>query len=270
MKHISRFETAARPAATGRRPTMGIIGLGAFGTFAIPHLAPLFDLHLHDAARSIDAAVLPCGARPAPLAEAAAQDVVVLAVPFGALGEAASAIAPWLRPGALVADVCSLKVKPLAILRDVLPDHVDIVGTHPLFGPQSGGAGVGGLRIAVSPVRGRRAAIVRRFLEKRMGLAAFEIAPEDHDREMAYVQGLTHLLSRILVAMEIPALRHTTPTFDHMMRMVESVRHDTDELYRTITLENPYSAEVRTRFLAAAKALALPKDGVMRRSRPVV
>lgn len=242
------------------RPGMGIIGIGAFGAFAIPHLARHFDLSLHDAGPHIETLRLPERARRADLETAARQDVVVLAVPFAALDEVARAIAPLLKPGALVVDVCSLKVRPLEILDKALPPHVDIVGTHPLFGPQSGKGGIGGLRIAVCRARGRRDVLVRRFLKAGLGLDAFDTTAEHHDRQMAYVQGLTHLLSRVILAMDLPPLEHTTPTFEHMMRMVASVRHDTDELYKAITLENPFADEMRARFLDAAKRLAGP-DG---------
>lgn len=243
---------------TPRRPGMGLIGVGAFGAFAVPHLAAHFDLRLYDRERDLATLALPRGARPAALAEAAAQAIVVLAVPLAGLRGVAREIAPMLRPGALVVDVSSLKVKPLAILEETLPAHVDIVGTHPLFGPQSGSGGIEGLRIAVCAGRGRRSAAVGRFLAQSLRLDVIATTPERHDREMAYVQGLTHLLGRVLVAMDIPPLDLTTPTFEHMMRMVSSVRHDTDELYRTITVENPFAAEVKARFLDAAGALARP------------
>lgn len=241
-----------------RRPGMGLIGVGAFGAFAVPHLAPHFDLRLYDRGRDLDAMAMPRGARRAALAEAAAQAIVVLAVPLAVLPDVAGKIAPMLRPGALVVDVSSLKVKPLAILEETLPAHVDIVGTHPLFGPQSGSGGIAGLRIAVCAGRGRRTSAVERFLARSLGLDVIATTPERHDRQMAYVQGLTHLLGRVLVAMDIPPVDLTTPTFEHMMRMVASVRRDTDELYRTITVENPYAAEVRTRFLDAVSGLARP------------
>ncbi len=241
-----------------RRSGMGLIGVGAFGAFAVPHLARHFDLRLYDRGRDLGALALPRGARATALAEAAAQAIVVLAVPLAALRGIAEDIAPMLRPGALVVDVSSLKVKPLAILEETLPAHVDIVGTHPLFGPQSGSAGIEGLRIAVCAGRGRRAAAVERFLSRALGLDATRTTPERHDRQMAYVQGLTHLLGRVLVAMDIPPVDLATPTFEHMMRMVSSVRHDTDELYRTITVENPFAAEVKARFLDVARRLAAP------------
>lgn len=243
-------------------PGLGLFGTGAFGRFCIPHLRPHFTLHPHD----------PAHPQSVPLAVAAAQPIVLLAVPLSRLRELAIAIAPHLQPGALVLDVCSIKLRPLAILEECLPGDVDIVGTHPLFGPQSGKDGIAGLRIAVCEARGRRAAGVARFLRDTLRLTVLQTTPAEHDRQVAYVQGLTHLLARIVIGMDIPPLQQETVTFSHLMRMVDTVRHDSDELFRTITAENPFMAEVRDRFAASARrtleGLATPHPIETEPSRP--
>jgi prephenate dehydrogenase len=150
-----------------------------------------------------------------------------------------------------------VKVAPLAVLAEVLPPHVAILGTHPLFGPQSGKAGIAGLRIALCPVRGVQARLAARFLRQAFGLQVLCTTPEEHDRQMAYVQGLTHIVSRIVLAMDVPPLEMRTTTFDHLTRMVDTVRHDSEALFRTIARDNPFAAEVRDSFArATAEVLA--------------
>jgi prephenate dehydrogenase len=231
---------------TGRhsRPGLGLIGVGAFGQFCIPHLRRFFDLHLHDNGRGLGE-----------LANAAGQDIVLLATPTRAIATVAAAIAPHLKPGALVLDVCSIKVKPLAALAAALPPYVDIVGTHPLFGPQSGRDGIRGRRLALCDVRGGRAPAVAGFLRRRLGLEVILTTPEEHDRQMAYVQGLTHLIARIVANMAVPPVVQTTATFEHLMRMVDTVRTDSDELFRTVTADNPFATEVAAAFYRSADAL---------------
>jgi prephenate dehydrogenase len=233
--------TLPRPRLARPRSSLGLIGHGAFGAFIHPHLARFFDVVVHDPADSASAS----------LATAAAREIVVLAVPLAQMREVATAIAPHLRPGVLVVDVCSLKVAPLAILAEVLPEHVEILGTHPLFGPQSGKAGIAGLRIALCPLRGRRARLAARLLRHGFGLEVVQSTAEEHDRQMAYVQGLTHIVSRIVLAMDVPPLELRTTTFEHLTRMVDTVRHDSEALFRTIARDNPYAAEVRQRFAQA-------------------
>ncbi len=234
----------ALPSCIGQ-PRLGLIGLGAFGAFAHAHLARHVAVVAHDAAQD-----------GASLAEAAACPVVVLAVPLVALADVARAIAPILVPGALVIDVCSVKTQPLALLDAILPEHVDIVGTHPLFGPQSGRAGIAGLPVAVCPARrGRRRRLVARFLAETLSLDVVVLAAEEHDRQMANVQGLTHLLARIVLEMGVGDTRLATPTFRHLLRMVDTVRHDSEALFRTILDANPHAAAMRARFREAADAV---------------
>ncbi len=232
-------------------PALGLIGFGAFGRLVAAHLAPLFSLRVHDPFVP-DSVLVAAGLAPGSLAEAAACPVVVLATPVPTLAAVVRDIAPHLNPGALVLDVGSVKVRPAQIMRSGLPPWVDIVATHPLFGPQSARDGLRGLKIAVCPVRGGRGPKVGAFLRRALGLTVILTTPEAHDREAAAVQGLTHLIAKVLVAMEPLPTRMTTRSFDLVMQAVGMVRHDAPEVYHAIERENPYAGEVRRRFFELA------------------
>ena len=230
-------------------PRLGLIGFGAFGRLTAKHLSPGFDILAHDPAASDDEGL----ARLTALEEAAACPVVVLAVPVGVLAETVAAIAPHLTSGTLVLDVGSVKVKPARLMADILPDTVRIVGTHPLFGPQSARDGIAGLRIAVCEVRGGNdARRVAAFCRRALKLRVFEVTPEEHDREAATVQGLTHLIARVLLKMEPLPTRMTTASFERLMQAVDMVRHDSPAVFHAIERDNPFAAEVRERFFALA------------------
>ena len=240
------------PAAAG--PIVGLIGFGAFGQLMARELRPHATLLAWDPSPSREAAERH-GVRLATLAEVARSPVVVLATPVSRLSEAVAAVAPHLRPGALVLDVGSVKLGPAAIMERGLPAHVDIVATHPLFGPESGRAGVAGLRIAVCPIRGRGAFRLAAFLRRRLGLRVILTTPDAHDREAATVQGLTHLIARALVQMDPLPSRMTTRSFDHLVAAIDMVRNDAPEVYEAIERANPYAAEVRARFFALIAGL---------------
>lgn len=228
---------------------IGLIGYGAFGRLTARHLSAGFEVLAFDPAASPDDRI----ARRVDLATAAACPVVVLAVPVETLPETLAAIAPHLTPGAVVIDVGSVKVLPARLMAERLPAHVEVVGTHPLFGPQSARDGIAGLRIAVCPVRGEPAARrVAAFCRLALKLKVFLVTPEDHDREAAVVQGLTHLIARVLVSMEPLPTRMTTASFERMMQAVEMVRYDAPAVFRAIERDNPYAADVRRRFFALA------------------
>ncbi|ABY32381.1 prephenate dehydrogenase/arogenate dehydrogenase family protein [Methylorubrum extorquens] len=238
-------------------PSVGLVGFGAFGRLIARHLAPHARLTIHDP--YLPAGMVAAQAGPeavaADLRHVAACPVVILATPVARLGEAVRALAPHLRPGTLVVDVGSVKAGPAAILVAGLPADVEILATHPLFGPQSAGDGIRGLKIAVCPIRGRGAFRAAAFLRRGLGLDVILTTPEAHDRAMASVQGLTHLIAKVLVAMEPLPTRMTTRSFDLLMQAVGMVRDDAPDVFHAIERANPHAAQVRQRFFALAGQL---------------
>jgi prephenate dehydrogenase len=246
---------------------VGLIGLGAFGRLIAAHLGAHVPILGYDPAATGEIK----GVTLRPLAEVAACDAVILATPVPQLSTVIAAINPHLRSGALVLDVGSVKVIPARIMLAELPPYVDIVGTHPMFGPQSARGGVKGLKIVLCPIRGGHARPIAAYLRKTFALDVIIATPEAHDRDAAMVQGLTHLIAKVLVEME-PLPRHmTTASFDLIFRAIEMVRYDAPEVFYAIERMNPYAPDVRRRFFALAAELAesLEKNGESKSSDPV-
>lgn len=254
--------------------TIGLFGFGAFGRLVAEHLGHHFSVVVHDPA----AVALPPGiaARFGTLEQTAGADLVILAVPVRDMATAIRSIAPHVTPGALVADVGSVKCLPVRLMQEGLPQTVDIIGTHPLFGPQSAKGGLAGRKIVLCDVRGRNARRVGAFLRRVLKLRVFVTTPEDHDREAAVVQGLTHLIAKVLVQMEPLPRRLTTASFDQLMAAVEMVRHDAPAVYEAIERDNPFARAVRSRFFALADAMRdqleagepVPADALAQRPIP--
>ena len=118
-----------------------------------------------------------------------------------------------------------------------------------------------GLKIAICPIRGDRARRVAAFLRKAFGLRVYITTPEAHDREAAVVQGLTHLIAKVLVQMEPLPTKMTTASFDKLMSAVEMVRYDPPSVFLAIEQANPYAVEVRERFFELADQLRTSLGG---------
>ncbi len=238
------------PLKRKSKPTVGIVGFGAFGALIATHLAGHCRLLAFDPSPR-DAVGLPVAFCDLP--QSARCDVVVLAVPVSCMAETIRALRPHLQPGAIVIDVGSVKIEPVRAMLAELPEHVEIVGTHPLFGPQSAKDGVVGHRIAWCPVRGRSAGRIAAFLRHVLKLDVIRTTPDAHDRQMAVVQGLTHLIAKVLVRMEPLPSRMTTKSFDLILQATDMVRHDAPAVYEAIERANPHAAAVRERFFALAE-----------------
>jgi prephenate dehydrogenase len=82
--------------------------------------------------------------------------------------------------------------------------------------------------------------------------------PEDHDREIAQVQGLTHLVANLLVKMDIRETRMTTRSFQALMSAVDMVRHDAPDVLQAILRVNPHAGDIIKRFKSLTSALEDP------------
>ncbi len=227
---------------------LGLIGLGAFGRLAAEHLRDHFEIVAADAVdRSSEAEQL--GIRWGSPTDAAALPHVLLAVPVQSFEGVLEQVRGVVQPGALVVDVASVKIGPVRQMERLLPAGVEIVGTHPMFGPQSAAEGIAGHRIAVCPVRTERLEAIERFLRDKLGLEVYVCDPETHDREIAHTQALAQFVGRALAQLEESASPVRTPGYDHFREVADTVGRDTWELFTAIQNLNPYAAEMRAELL---------------------
>lgn len=221
--------------------TIGLIGFGNFGKFILPYLQKCGHVSIYDPKYNVSEF--------GTLEEVASRDLVVLAVPSQNLEELLIQTKDYIKKDGTVVDVCSVKVNPCKLMDKYLPGNLEIIGTHPLFGPQSGKDGIQGLKMVLCPIRTNRINDISSFLESSFGLSVIITSPEDHDRQMAYVQGLTHLIGMALGEMNLPLTGLTTKTYEHLMGVINVVGQDSKELFYSIQKENPYSKEISDKFL---------------------
>jgi prephenate dehydrogenase len=244
--------------------SLGIVGFGAFGQLAARHLGQHFEITAYDPSLNVVVAAKQLGVRLSSLRSVSQADVILIAAPVSSFEQVVSEIAVACRPGALIVDVGSVKVVPSEIMRRLLPNHVDIVATHPLFGPQSGMAGIEGLKIAVCPIQGKQHARLAAFLRRVLGLKVIITTPEDHDQEAAVVQGLTHLIAKVLLRMGPLPTRMTTKSFDLLSEAISMVQHDAPEVFEAIEQANPYAETVRRQFFDLAASLSVELETASR------
>ncbi len=234
--------------------SLGWIGYGSFGKFFLPYLMPHFNISVYDI-KEIGAELEGTNLFNASLEEISQTDIIILSVPVQFLDSILIQIAPLIKHKCLVMDVSSVKMKPISLMQKYLPEHCEIVGTHPLFGPQSGKNGIKSLNIVVCNVKTTQEEKINYFLGKILGLHILARTPEAHDKEMAYVQGLTHFIGRAINQMDIPDVEQKTPAYDYLLSIKKNLGKDSLDLFYTIEKENPFASEVTDHFMVELEKL---------------
>ncbi|HMS93135.1 MAG TPA: prephenate dehydrogenase/arogenate dehydrogenase family protein [Candidatus Saccharibacteria bacterium] len=235
---------------------VGIVGYGDFTRLMCEYLAPYADVIVSSRQHTEGDAGF--GAQFRSVEEVLSRPIIIPSIPSQFFKAFFTVYGGVINPSAIVIDVCSVKVRPLGVLQQLLPPTCQIVGTHPLLGPASvaKNGGLQGLKIALCRVRQDEATYhgVRRFLEK-LGLHVIEKTPEAHDRDMAYVQGLSHYIGRIMDGMGIPETPLSTYAYDDLLDMKKIQGQDSWGLFMSIVKENPFAEEVNVAFKDATKQL---------------
>jgi chorismate mutase/prephenate dehydrogenase len=210
---------------------------------------------------------------------AADHDVVVLAVPIHDTVEVAKKVGPHVRPGACLMDVTSVKRAPLAAMLDSAPESVDVVGTHPMFGPH----GVDFDRQKVVLCRGRGEAAFTRVkkLFEAFGAETIEATADEHDAQMALIQVLVHektmVLGSVLERLKADlgrSLQFASPIYRSEMAMIGRMFSQRAELYADILTVNPDALRLSHVFEQEAahfaRAIAMgDREAVVHRFRQV-
>lgn len=231
---------------------VGLVGFGRFGKMAYEYLRRDKKLRVynHNPEKIQD---LP---ERATLKEALSAPLIILCVPISGMEQFCKKMAPLLREGQVVVDTCSVKAGPVEWMLTHLPETVEILGTHPLFGPDSGREGIAGLKIALCPVRIKEEAYgsICRYL-KGLQLVVIEATPEEHDQQIAKSQAVFHLIAQAMKQLDWGRQAISTPGPEAFYRLIESVQHDTDQLFLDMERENPHAAKWRTQFIQKLSAL---------------
>lgn len=173
-------------------------------------------------------------------------DVVILAIPVGAMKQAFEDIAPHLKFNAIVTDTGSTKADVLEWAK-VLPAHVSFVGAHPMAGGSSSLESASadlfdGASWIICPASNASELAIQTIL----GIVAatngepFFVEPEEHD---AYVAGISHL--PFVVASALVKATMSDSSWRDMKSLASTGFRDTTrvalgspEMHRDIVLTN--------------------------------
>jgi len=197
-----------------RTRTLAIVGLGLMGgSLARAVKEGGLPWHVRGLARDSETrrAAIAAGAVDeacATAAEAAREaDLVVIALPVRVVPDAARELAPHLALGTVVTDVGSTKAELTRRVEAVLPPGVPFVGGHPIAGTEESGFAASfaglyrGARCLLTPgaTATSDAVAVVRGLWESVGMRVEEMDAVTHDRILAVISHLPHVVAYALV-----------------------------------------------------------------------
>jgi prephenate dehydrogenase len=119
-------------------------------------------------------------------------DVVLVSVPIEITGRVIERVGPALHAGSLLMDVTSVKREQVAMMERSTRADVEVLGTHPLFGPSA--TSLSGMPIIFVPVRTGPLYEQIHDLFARNGAKLEILTAAEHDELMAVIQGLPHFV----------------------------------------------------------------------------
>ena len=229
---------------------IGIVGFGRFGRFAVEILRKDFSVSVFDPKVPSGQS----GVRFVTLREVARKPCLLLCVPISQMERVCRRLRPHLNSRQLVMDTCSVKEKPLSLMLELFPESVEVLGTHPLFGPETGRHGIADLEVVLCPGRGKRVQKVKQYLEK-LGLVVTVTTPTEHDQAMARTQALFHFLAQGFSRLKMDPDTLATPGPSQLFRAFQDVLGDSRQLFRDLQQMNRFAPAQRKKLIASLTAL---------------
>ena len=220
---------------------VSIIGFGRFGNLLYELLQKGFEIDVFD----IDPSNQTESVDFIPLEDVLKNDTIFLAVPIRDFEELMKDLSTKIQGNKTVIDVCSVKVHPKNMMVEHLSNEVDIIATHPLFGPDS--FQERGSVMMMEKVRDQhdRYDFWKSYFQSQ-NIIIEEITADQHDMMAAKSQGLTHLIGRVIDDFGTQKTNIDTVGYQALHKLVSQTCNDSWELFEDIQKFNPYTESMIT------------------------
>lgn len=187
-------------------------------------------------------------------------DMVIISVPIEYTVDVIKEVAPFMKEGSVMVDVTSVKEEPAKTMSEVLPETIEYIPTHPIFGPRT--TRLDNQVIVLTPdKKGQWYDKVYRYLESK-NMRIIETTAAKHDYMMSIVQVLTHF-SFISTASAIEKLKvdlsetedYESPIYNLMIDLIARIVAQNPYLTYNIQARNNNGPKIRNTFAEAVNEL---------------
>ncbi len=176
--------------------------------------------------------------------------LVILCVPVPAIEEVLHTICPLMPKDAVLADITSVKERPVACMLKCWQG--DVVGTHPLFGPMHDT--LDDLPVAMVRARCSDTGFARACcFFSGLGYRLFDTDAETHDKAMARIHNINFVTSLAFCAqtsLDTSLNDFITPSFRRRLAAAKKMLTEDAAMYSYLFEANPHSQQAVRQFSA--------------------
>lgn len=187
-------------------------------------------------------------------------DMLIVSVPIQHTSNVIREVAPFMKSGSVMIDVTSIKEEPARTMAEVLPESVEYIPTHPVFGPRTTRLD-NQVIVLTADKKGNWYEKVYNYLAGK-NMRIIETTAEKHDFMMSIVQVLTHF-SFISTASAIEKLSvdlnetedYESPIYNLMIDLIARIVSQNPYLTYNIQSMNRNGPHIRNTFAEAVDEL---------------
>ena len=194
-------------------------------------------------------------------------DVVIINVPIRNTVDVIHEVGRYFRPGQLIADNTSIKTQPVEAMLAAVPEGVEVLGMHTIFGPRVESLRHQNIVFTRTLASGPRAKEFEDIFYKH-GATITYTTPQYHDKQMAFHQNLEHFtkvaLARVLHShFSDPAEmdRYSSPNSRTSLAIMGRILRADPDLYGEIQSYNLQGPAMLKAYLDVVQELARAMTG---------
>lgn len=184
-------------------------------------------------------------------------DIVIISVPVSKTRKVIRDTVKFMRRGATIVEIASLKTGIYEELVKVAEQGIDVVSLHPMFGP------------SVKDLKEKTVAVISvvdKLKESEFAASLFpganivEVDPKQHDRLMTHILSMPYLVNMALGAtmgeIDLELLKKLSGTsFALQYTLIQSVAGETTSLVHALLSENHYLEDTAEEFIKNMRKL---------------
>jgi prephenate dehydrogenase len=173
-------------------------------------------------------------------------DLILLSTPVGQFQKIVEEIREYIKKGAIVTDVGSVKAEVVKKLEDLMPEGASFVGAHPIAGRECSGVDAASSEIfnstrciiTPSPNTDKKALKKIVKLWNAFGSKTILMSPKEHDSIFAAVSHLPHVIAYVLINTIMDLNKNILPHGGRGLRDMTRIALSPPEMWRDICSYN--------------------------------